>query len=78
MYVCVYVCMNVCMHGYTYVRMYVGAYVRTCSLTTGRTSYALTTAPIPLAVPMEARPATPAPTGGRKEQRSEGKEERMK
>ena len=33
----------------------------TCSLTTGRTSYALTTAPIPRAVPIEAKPATPAP-----------------
>ena len=33
----------------------------TCSLTTGLTSYALTTAPMLLAVPMDARPATPAP-----------------
>ena len=39
----------------------------TCSLTTGRTSYALTTAPMPLAVPIEAKPATPAP--GRREGR---------
>ena len=36
-------------------------YCLTCSLTTGRTSYALTTAPIPRAVPIEAKPATPAP-----------------
>ena len=33
----------------------------TCSLTTGLTSYALTTAPMLLAVPIDARPATPAP-----------------
>ncbi len=34
----------------------------TCSATSGRTSKARTTAPIALAVPIAASPATPAPT----------------